>query len=153
MARCIAIFDLAPHAPRDQAARRPMRTVPTAYAGSHLRPCLGEAAASPLRAGERLVVEIGDLDRQPKALSVSLGPSGLDEHPRVGAQPSAAFAAAVDDGRQFKRKCRPAYFRLAAGGKNNESSTGLASSPSWATTPFASSFTRRPTLSWPLTCV
>jgi len=77
-------------------------------------PGLGEAVASLLRARERLVVEIGQLDRQLKAISTA-SPicQALMSIPGVGVQTSAAFAAAVDDASRFKRsRTAGAYFGL-----------------------------------------
>lgn len=56
-------------------------------------PSLGEAVASLLRARERLVMEIGQLDRQLKAISTASPVcEALMSIPGVGGQTSAAFA-------------------------------------------------------------
>lgn len=70
----------------------------------------GSRAAS----DERLVVEIGQLDRQLKAISnASPVCQALMSIPGVGVQTSAAFAAAVDDAGRFKRsRTVGAYFGL-----------------------------------------
>ena len=75
---------------------------------------LGEAVASLLRARERLVGEIGQLDRQLKAISTASPVfQALMSIPGVGVQTSAAFAAAVDDTSRFKRsRTAGAYFGL-----------------------------------------
>jgi transposase len=77
-------------------------------------PGLGEAVASLLRARERLVEEIGQMDRQLKAISVASPVcQALMSIPGVGVQTSAAFAAAVDDASRFKRsRTAGAYFGL-----------------------------------------
>lgn len=77
-------------------------------------PGLGEAVASLLRACERLVLEVGLLDRQLKAISTaSRVCQALMSIPGVGVQTSAAFAAAVDDVSRFKRsRTAGAYFGL-----------------------------------------
>lgn len=77
-------------------------------------PGLGEAVASLIRARERLVVEIGQMNRQLKATSTaSPACQALMSIPGVGVQTSAAFAAAVDDASRFKRsRTAGAYFGL-----------------------------------------
>jgi len=77
-------------------------------------PGLGEAVASLLRARERLVEEIGQMDRQLKAISTaSPACQALMSIPGVGVQTSAAFAAAIDDASRFKRsRTAGAYFGL-----------------------------------------
>lgn len=80
------------------------------------RPILGpgEAVASLIRARERLVDEIWQLDRELKAISlVSSACQALISIPSVGVPTSAAFAAAVDDASRFKRsRTADAYFGL-----------------------------------------
>ena len=63
---------------------------------------------------EHLVAQIAQLDRQLKALSVASPACRLlMSIPGVGAQTSAAFAAAVDDASRFKRsRTTGAYFGL-----------------------------------------
>ena len=77
-------------------------------------PGLGEAVASLLRAREGFVAEIGQLDRQLKAISTASPVcQALMSIPGVGVQTSAAFAAAVDDASRFKRsRTAGAYFGL-----------------------------------------
>lgn len=77
-------------------------------------PGLGEAVASLLHAREGLVDGIRQLDRQLKMISsVSPACQALMSIPGVGVQTSAAFAAAVDDARRFKRsRTAGAYFGL-----------------------------------------
>ena len=77
-------------------------------------PGLCQAVASLLRARERLVEEIGQMDRQLKAISLASPASqALMSIPGVGVQTSAAFAAAVDDASRFKRsRTASAYFGL-----------------------------------------
>lgn len=79
-----------------------------------LIPGLGEAVASLLGVRERMVEQIARLDRQLKAISVaSPACQALMTIPGVGVQTSAAFAAAVDDARRFKRsRTAGAYFGL-----------------------------------------
>ena len=79
-------------------------------------PGLGEAVASLLRARGRPVVEIGELDRQLKAISTASPVcQALMSIPGVGVQTSAAFAAAVDDASRFKQsRTAGAYFGLVA---------------------------------------
>lgn len=104
-------------------------------------PGLGEAVASLLGVRERLVEEIGRLDRQLKAISAaSPACQLLMSIPGVGVQTSAAFAAAVDDASRFKRsRTAGAYFGLVPRRRG--------ASPSRATARCASSSTRRPTRS------
>jgi hypothetical protein len=66
-----SIFDLGSRARRDQARRQPMRTVPPAYAGSRLCPVARRSGRVAAPRHERLVVEIQDLDRQPKAIGAA----------------------------------------------------------------------------------
>jgi transposase len=77
-------------------------------------PGLSEAVASLLRARERLVAEIGQMDRQLKAISTASPVcQALMSIPGVGVQTSAAFAAAIDDASRFKRsRTAGAYFGL-----------------------------------------
>jgi len=77
-------------------------------------PGLSEAVASLLRARERLVVEIGQLDRQLKTITTASPVcQALMSIPGVGVQTSAAFAAAIDDASRFKRsRTAGAYFGL-----------------------------------------
>ncbi|WP_337190963.1 IS110 family transposase [Qipengyuania algicida] len=77
-------------------------------------PGLGEAVASLLRAREQLVVEIGEMDRQLKAITAASPVcQALMSIPGVGVQTSAAFAAAVDDSTRFRRsRTAGAYFGL-----------------------------------------
>lgn len=77
-------------------------------------PGLGEAMEALLHDRERLVAEIGQLDRQLKTISVaSPACQLLMSIPGVGAQTSAAFAAVVDDASRFKRsRTTGAYFCL-----------------------------------------
>lgn len=77
-------------------------------------PGLAEAVASLLRAREQLVVEIGQMDRQLKAITASSPVcQALMSIPGVGVQTSAAFAAAVDDASRFRRsRTAGAYFGL-----------------------------------------
>lgn len=77
-------------------------------------PGLGEAVASLVRARERLIDEIRQLDRKLKAISLaSPACQALMSIPGVGVQTSAAFAAAVDDASRFKRsRTAGAYFGL-----------------------------------------
>lgn len=77
-------------------------------------PGLGEAVASLLAVRERLVRQIGELDRVLVALSRrSSACQILMSIPGVGVQTAAAFAAAVDDAGRFKRsRSVGAYFGL-----------------------------------------
>jgi len=77
-------------------------------------PGLGEAVASLLGVRERLVEQIGQLDRQLKAISATSPVcQALMSIPGVGVQTSAAFAAAIDDAARFKRsRTVGAYFGL-----------------------------------------
>lgn len=77
-------------------------------------PGLGEAVASLLRARTGLVDEIRQMDRELKAISAtSPACQALMSIPGVGVQTSAAFAAAVDEARRFKRsRTAGAYFGL-----------------------------------------
>jgi transposase len=77
-------------------------------------PGLGEAVASLLGVRERLIEQIAQLDRQLKAISIgSPACQLLMSIPGVGAQTSAAFAAAIDDAGRFKRsRDAGAYFGL-----------------------------------------
>jgi transposase len=83
-------------------------------------PGLGEAVASLLRARERLVMEIGQMDRQLKAISTASPVcQALMSIPGVwgggggGGQTSTVFVVAVDEASRFKRsRTDGAYFGL-----------------------------------------
>ena len=110
-------------------------------------PGLGEAVASLLRARERLVEEIGQMDRQLKAISVtSPACQVLMSIPGVGVQTSAAFPppSMTQAGSSDHEQQAPTSVSFHAG-TSLAGSTGQGASPSRATAPSASSSRRRPT--------
>jgi transposase len=112
-------------------------------------PGLGEAAASLLRTRERLVLEVGLLDRQLKAISTASPVcQALMSIPGVDVQTSAAFAAAVDDASRFKRsRTAAAYFGLVPRRHQSGELDWTGRITKQGTAPFVSCSTKRPTRS------